>query len=1057
MALNELGLTYNIVKDSQISTTDFDDYYIILVTEDVTNKGLIPFEEKHAIFFDRRIAEEVWTGSDSSFTTNSRQIKVSYPSHQVFTGLTLPPDGIINVYGGAGYEMHYLRTKPSYVASLAIRTTENRPVIASSVRTIGGYPVRDVFFGIIDSNQWNSNAKAIFKNALVYLKADVDQDQDGFVFEQDCNDQNPNIHPGAPEVPYDSIDQDCDGFDLLDQDTDGYCKEGYIIQNPLLQCIFEQGVVGTDCNDEDPVINPAYPDKALNCINDAPEFTSVPQELVFNEGDLATFQVTAVDPEGDDLEFSTDDPRFTVNGNTFSWQTGYQDSGFYVILINVTDGEFHVQTLTNIEIINANAPPVLAQIPEIIWDEETVKTLNLSEYFIDSDSPTLEFGIEVFPDESHIVAELEGEIVTFTPATDFFGQETIVFYADDGNSKTLSNNVTLTVTNINDPLVFEGPIADVSFNEDQPLLEAFDLNDYFIDSDSILDFEVHGNQNITIDITDGLVSFHPDRDYFGTEQIYFNASDGEFSVGSNTLTITVYEQGEPPELDPLNCTIVIEEDAQYTCTISAWDLENNTITFSATGEENMICDVTGNTLTYSSAKDYNGPASCVVQASDIHGSDQETLQVTVNPINDAPEIISYTPELEVVHLVEGWNQTFSIQAIDVDSSEFFTTWYLSSQVVSNSTENSSSYTLAGPQIGNYLIEAIVRDTQLQTRKFWNVIVGPIEDFTCEDVSGHICSEGTMCGVETLGVYDTDSCCPTTCVPSFDDADSCNALSENVLIDIKSLENDIELGDKIKVEFELTNNLNDNQNFDIEVHLYNLNSDRSESSVDTDVELGDKRSRTVRLDLEIPEDLDIEDDEFVIFVRAKDDECGQEYIPISINRPNNDLVISDFGIPIDAICGEVIEAEVKVENLGAEDQQATLTVVNDDLEIDGRTTFDIEQYGNEDKESRKFTFEIPNDIETGEYEIEAKVSYAINKVETLSRTINVECKKEQVRGSTYTQPIIDEKLTLNQQAEGISENVEEKPNYLSLALLGTLNVILVGSVVVLYVVYKKKKI
>ncbi|MBW2256466.1 MAG: OmpA family protein [Deltaproteobacteria bacterium] len=38
----------------------------------------------------------------------------------------------------------------------------------------------------------------------------------------DCDDEDPTIYDGAPEIPYDDIDQDCDGSDLTDVDGDGY-------------------------------------------------------------------------------------------------------------------------------------------------------------------------------------------------------------------------------------------------------------------------------------------------------------------------------------------------------------------------------------------------------------------------------------------------------------------------------------------------------------------------------------------------------------------------------------------------------------------------------------------------------------------------------------------------------------------------------------------------------------------------------------------------------------------------------------------------------------------
>ncbi|MFM7200804.1 MAG: MopE-related protein [Myxococcota bacterium] len=77
----------------------------------------------------------------------------------------------------------------------------------------------------------------------------------GYVFSAgDCNDTDAQIYPNALEVPYDGIDQSCDGQDLVDVDQDGYAAIG----TPD----------GTDCNDGDASIHPNSEDIPYNGVDE---------------------------------------------------------------------------------------------------------------------------------------------------------------------------------------------------------------------------------------------------------------------------------------------------------------------------------------------------------------------------------------------------------------------------------------------------------------------------------------------------------------------------------------------------------------------------------------------------------------------------------------------------------------------------------------------------------------------------------------------------------------------------------------------------------------------
>ncbi len=119
----------------------------------------------------------------------------------------------------------------------------------------------------------------------------VDIDGDGFGEDEDCDDSDASVHPGADEV-CDDIDNDCDDeIDeglmeawYVDADGDGYGDPS----SPVEDCEQPQGTVsdGTDCDDDDAEIHPDAPERCDGADNDCDgDIDEDLQELWYSDAD----------------------------------------------------------------------------------------------------------------------------------------------------------------------------------------------------------------------------------------------------------------------------------------------------------------------------------------------------------------------------------------------------------------------------------------------------------------------------------------------------------------------------------------------------------------------------------------------------------------------------------------------------------------------------------------------------------------------------------------------------------------------------------------------------
>ncbi|MFH1210222.1 MAG: Ig-like domain-containing protein [archaeon] len=145
--------------------------------------------------------------------------------------------------------------------------------------------------------------------------------------------------------------------------------------------------------------------------------------------------------------------NISLNGNTtFNVSIG---SHTLRLFANDTYSYLNNSESVTFSINTTNNPPVLLQnIPNITWNEDTSTTLDLMEYFNDTDNDELVFN---FTSVDNIDIEVSDGIATFTPDPNFYGTRNTSVTANDSSLSVTSNLFYLIVNDVAEPSSPSGP------------------------------------------------------------------------------------------------------------------------------------------------------------------------------------------------------------------------------------------------------------------------------------------------------------------------------------------------------------------------------------------------------------------------------------------------------------------------------------------------------------------------------------------------------------------------------------------------------------------------
>ena len=269
-----------------------------------------------------------------------------------------------------------------------------------------------------------------------------------------------------------------------------------------------------------------------NTVNSAP--VAYDQITSTEEDSFKDIELWAEDIDGDALSFVIQtQPQHGILSGTAPYLTYTPNSDFNgtdSFSFKAFDGSYDSNIATVDITVNPvnDAPVAYDQITST--EEDSFKDIELWAEDIDGDA--LSFVIQTQP--QHGTLSGTGGNVTYTPAANYFGEDSFTFYANDGTVDSAPATVFISIA-----AMIDAPTADpqsVSLDEDASTSVTLTG---FSESGEIFFFVVKQPTNGTLSGTTPYLTYTPNSDFNGTDSFSFKAFDGWYDSNIATVDIKV--------------------------------------------------------------------------------------------------------------------------------------------------------------------------------------------------------------------------------------------------------------------------------------------------------------------------------------------------------------------------------------------------------------------------------------------------------------------------------------------------------------------------------------
>lgn len=361
-----------------------------------------------------------------------------------------------------------------------------------------------------------------------------------------------------------------------------------------------------------------------------------------------------------------------INTTTYT-VTGLVNDQFHEFAISAVDTAGN-ESDPGTRVVSAtptNFAPIVANAVNDTTVNEDFSTylVDLSTVFTDEETPTdsLVYAVST---SSNIAAVAFGSLVTIDAQPDSNGVAEIIFSATDKVGKVARDTVMVTITPVNDAPTVATLIQNQAFNEDFGS-QFIDLSGTFADVEELgdsLSLSVDTNSVFDIAVSGVGLQLNSRTNLNGNVNVVVTATDVGGLAVTDTFTVMIGSIDDGTlVLNPMGSRVIDEDADDLLIDVSNVFADPDGLYSLSLLEGDtsvIVSSLSENTLTIRTRSDQSGSAQVVITATSLGKVEQfsanDTLTITVNPVNDAPVVSSPVADINV-------NEDFSTFTIDYQS------------------------------------------------------------------------------------------------------------------------------------------------------------------------------------------------------------------------------------------------------------------------------------------------------------------------------------------------------------------------------------------------------